>query len=47
MALLDLQKMDTPETHGHGGGGGGGGDNSTASLLLCDTNSHLSQLLCL
>ncbi|MCM2428651.1 SapB/AmfS family lantipeptide [Streptomyces sp. SID13666] len=45
MALLDLQSLEIPQ--GHGGGGGGGGDLSTASLLLCDTNSHGSVLLCL
>ncbi|MDF9812889.1 SapB/AmfS family lanthipeptide [Streptomyces sp. SPB162] len=45
MALLDLQSMETPK--GHSGGGGGGGDVSSASLLLCDTNSHGSVLLCL
>jgi hypothetical protein len=41
MSLLDLQSMETPkESHG-------GGDVSSASLLLCDTNSHGSVLLCL
>ncbi|MEU1625301.1 SapB/AmfS family lanthipeptide [Streptomyces sp. NPDC020096] len=39
MALLDLQKMETPEHEGHGGGG------SEASLLLCDSTA--SVLLCL
>lgn len=40
MALLDLQKMETPKT-------GGGGDDSSASLLLCDKHSSKSTLLCL
>ncbi|MEV6552629.1 MULTISPECIES: SapB/AmfS family lanthipeptide [unclassified Streptomyces] len=43
MTLLDLQKMDVPETTG----GGGGGDESSVSLLLCDKHSSHSQLLCL
>ncbi|MFD9487780.1 SapB/AmfS family lanthipeptide [Streptomyces sp. NPDC059991] len=43
MTLLDLQKMDVPETTG----GGGGGGESSLSLLLCDKNSSHSQLLCL
>ncbi|MDF2257610.1 SapB/AmfS family lanthipeptide [Streptantibioticus ferralitis] len=38
MALLDLQKMETPEHENHGGG-------SEASLLLCDSTA--SVLLCL
>lgn len=45
MALLDLQSLEIPK--GHDGGGGGGGDVSSLSLLLCDTNSHGSVLLCL
>ncbi|WP_107470643.1 SapB/AmfS family lanthipeptide [Streptomyces sp. ERV7] len=45
MTLLDLQKMDVPETTG--GGGGGGGDESSLSLLLCDKHSSHSNLLCL
>ncbi|GAA0603256.1 SapB/AmfS family lanthipeptide [Streptomyces crystallinus] len=44
MTLLDLQKMDVPETTG---GGGGGGDESSVSLLLCDKHSSHSNLLCL
>ncbi|MEU4347470.1 SapB/AmfS family lanthipeptide [Streptomyces sp. NPDC023838] len=43
MTLLDLQKMDVPETTG----GGGGGGESSVSLLLCDKHSGASQLLCL
>ncbi|MEU9008561.1 SapB/AmfS family lanthipeptide [Streptomyces sp. NPDC048479] len=42
MALLDLQKLDVPETD-HGGGGG----ESSVSLLLCDKHSSHSNLLCL
>ncbi|GGP39851.1 MULTISPECIES: SapB/AmfS family lanthipeptide [Streptomyces] len=45
MTLLDLQKMDVPETTG--GGGGGGGDQSSLSLLACDKHSSNSFLLCL
>lgn len=45
MSLLDLQKMDVPETNG--GGGGGHGDESSLSLLLCDKHSSHSNLLCL
>ncbi|MEU1078454.1 MULTISPECIES: SapB/AmfS family lanthipeptide [unclassified Streptomyces] len=41
MTLLDLQKMDVPETTG------GGGGESSVSLLLCDKHSGASQLLCL
>ncbi|MFI6640030.1 SapB/AmfS family lanthipeptide [Streptomyces sp. NPDC050504] len=44
MSLLDLQKMDVPETNG---GGGGHGDESSLSLLLCDKHSSHSNLLCL
>ncbi|MFI1100134.1 SapB/AmfS family lanthipeptide [Streptomyces sp. TLI_146] len=44
MTLLDLQKMETPETTG---GGGGGGDQSSLSLLACDKHSSNSFLLCL
>lgn len=44
MTLLDLQKLETPETTG---GGGGGGDQSSLSLLACDKHSSNSFLLCL
>jgi hypothetical protein len=40
MALLDLQKLDAPETEG-------GGGESSVSLLLCDKHSSHSNLLCL
>ncbi|MDT0318998.1 MULTISPECIES: SapB/AmfS family lanthipeptide [unclassified Streptomyces] len=46
MSLLDLQSME-PETATDGGGGGGGGDTSSLSLLVCDTHSSNSFLLCL
>ncbi|MDT0443711.1 MULTISPECIES: SapB/AmfS family lanthipeptide [unclassified Streptomyces] len=46
MSLLDLQSME-PETATDGGGGGGGGDISSVSLLICDTHSSNSVILCL
>lgn len=45
MTLLDLQTLETEESESFGGGGGGG--ESSVSLLLCDKNSAVSQLLCL
>ncbi|GAA4680802.1 hypothetical protein GCM10023347_39490 [Streptomyces chumphonensis] len=39
MALLDLQKMETPETGGDAG--------SNVSLLACDKVSSASTILCL
>ena len=42
MTLLDLQKLDVPETDG-----GGHGDESSVSLLLCDKHSSHSNMLCL
>ncbi|MEU1789037.1 SapB/AmfS family lanthipeptide [Streptomyces sparsogenes] len=44
MTLLDLQTLETEESESFGGGGGG---ESSVSLLLCDKNSAVSQLLCL
>lgn len=43
MSLLDLQSLETQENLT----GGGGGDDSSASLLLCDTHSSHSAILCL
>ncbi|WP_181769012.1 SapB/AmfS family lanthipeptide [Streptomyces albidus (ex Kaewkla and Franco 2022)] len=43
MSLLDLQSLESQDNHT----GGGGGDLSSASLLLCDTHSSHSALLCL
>lgn len=42
MSLLDLQSLETQENLT-----GGGGDDSSASLLLCDTHSSHSAILCL
>ncbi|MEE1928558.1 SapB/AmfS family lanthipeptide [Streptomyces sp. TRM 70351] len=39
MALLDLQKMETPKT--------GGDEGSNVSLLACDKQSTNSVILCL
>ncbi len=48
MTVLDLQTMErTEESLTGGGGGGGGGDESSLSLLICDTHSSNSFLLCL
>ncbi|UCM87645.1 SapB/AmfS family lanthipeptide [Streptomyces marincola] len=43
MSLLDLQSME-PEV---ATGGGGEGDLSSLSLLICDTHSSNSVILCL
>ncbi|MEO3750481.1 SapB/AmfS family lanthipeptide [Streptomyces sp. B6B3] len=48
MTLLDLQTMErTEESLTGGGDGGGGGDTSSVSLLICDTHSSNSFLVCL
>ncbi|TDC69544.1 SapB/AmfS family lanthipeptide [Streptomyces hainanensis] len=47
MSLLDLQSMEPETAATGGGGGGGGGDTSSLSLLICDTHSSNSFLLCL
>ncbi|RKN42469.1 SapB/AmfS family lanthipeptide [Streptomyces hoynatensis] len=47
MSLLDLQAMEPETTALDAGHGGDDGDQSSASLLLCDTHSSQSVIICL